>query len=117
MRLIWVAAGLLSLGLGIVGVFLPLLPTVPFLLLAAFCFARSSERLLNWLLSHPRFGPAIIDWRERGAVSLRAKQLATFSVAVVFGISLALGLRLEILLVQGLALIAVLIFLWTRPSY
>lgn len=117
MRLIWAAIGLSSLGLGIVGVFVPLLPTVPFLLLAAFCFARSSERMLHWLLSHRHFGPAIIDWRERGAVSPRAKRLATVSVAAVFGISLVLGLRPALLLVQGLALTGVLIFLWTRPNY
>ena len=59
MRVIWLIAGSISLGLGLLGVFLPLLPTVPFVLLAAFCFARSSERLHDWMLEHPKFGPAI----------------------------------------------------------
>ena len=117
MRFIWLTFGLLCVALGLIGVFLPLLPTVPFMLLAAFCFARSSERLHDWLLSHRHFGPAIEDWRERGAVSLKAKRLATISVAGVFAISLILGLRPTLLIIQGLALTGVLIFLWTRPNY
>ena len=117
MRIVWLVLGLLCIGLGLVGVVLPLLPTVPFMLLAAFCFARSSERLHHWLLTHPQFGPAITDWRERGAVSLRAKKLATVSITAVFALSLVLGLRPVILLIQASVLSCVLIFLWTRPSY
>jgi|SRR6056297_351160 len=117
MRVVWAILGVSSLAFAFLGVFLPLLPTVPFLLLSAFCFARSSERLHNWLLSHPHFGPAIIDWHERRAVSLRAKRLATVSVAMVFALSLLLGLRPVLLSIQAFVLIAVLIFLWTRPSY
>ncbi len=117
MRIVWLCLGLLSICLGLIGVVLPLLPTVPFMLLAAFCFARSSERLNHWLLSHPHFGPAIIDWRERGAVSRRAKQLATVSIVAVFAISYALDIRQTILMIQAGVLGCVLIFLWTRPSY
>lgn len=117
MRFIWLSFGLICVALGLVGVFLPLLPTVPFMLLAAFGFARSSERLHNWLLNHRHFGPAIADWRERGAVSPVAKRLATVSVILVFAMSLILGLRLSLLVVQGLALSSVLLFLWTRPNY
>ena len=116
MRIIWAAGGLISMALAFVGVFLPLLPTVPFLLLAAFCFARSSERLHHWLLSHPTFGPPIADWQDSGAISLRAKRLATLSIAAVFAISLALGLRPLILGIQAAVLGAVLVFIWTRPS-
>ena len=81
-RLFWAAAGLLALVTGIVGIFLPLLPTTPFVLLAAFCFSRSSTRLETWLLAHPRFGPLIADWRARHAMPLRAKQLAWAMMAV-----------------------------------
>jgi uncharacterized membrane protein YbaN (DUF454 family) len=116
MRFLWAALGLLSLGLGLVGVVLPLLPTVPFILLAAFFFARSSERLHNWLLDHPTFGPAINDWQTHGAVSRRGKKMATLSVAIVFGISLILGLRWHILLIQAVTLSCVMLFLWTRPD-
>jgi uncharacterized membrane protein YbaN (DUF454 family) len=59
-----------------------MLPTTPFVLLAAFCFSRGSTRVERWLLEHPRFGPMIADWRERRAVPLRAKQLATVMMAV-----------------------------------
>lgn len=116
MRYLWAIFGLISLALGLIGVVLPLLPTVPFILLAAFCFARSSEKLHNWLLSHPNFGPAITDWHSHGAVSRRAKRMATISVLVVFGISLAIGLRWQLLLVQAVTLSCVMLFLWTRPN-
>lgn len=117
MRFIWAGLGLLCLLLGAVGIVLPLLPTVPFLLLAAFLFARSSERLHNWLLSHPRLGPPIEDWQSRGAINPAAKRLATISIVVVFGISLAMGLRPLILGIQAVTLSCVLIFIWTRPSW
>ena len=56
-RVLWAAAGVLALVTGLVGIFVPLLPTTPFVLLAAFCFSRGSERCERWLLEHPRFGP------------------------------------------------------------
>lgn len=80
-RLLWMLAGLVSLLLGIVGIFLPLLPTAPFVLLAAFCFSRGSERLEAWLVNHRRFGPMVAAWRRNRAVPLRAKQLATAMMA------------------------------------
>ncbi|MGM0401714.1 MAG: YbaN family protein [Chloroflexota bacterium] len=72
-RWLLMIAGLLSLGLGILGIFLPLLPTTPFLLLAAGCFMRSSERLYRWLITHRWFGPYIRNYREHGAITRRAK--------------------------------------------
>jgi uncharacterized protein len=81
-RVLWLTAGWLALFTGIVGIFLPLLPTTPFVLLAAFCFSRGSERWEAWMLSHPRFGPMVRDWREYRAVPLRAKQLATVMMTV-----------------------------------
>lgn len=115
-RGLWGIAGGLALALGLVGVVLPLLPTVPFLLLAAFCFARSSNRLHDWLVTHPKLGAPIRDWDRSGSISPAAKRLATVSIAAAFGVSLALGLRPLILLVQGLTLAAVLVFIWTRPD-
>jgi uncharacterized membrane protein YbaN (DUF454 family) len=81
-RIVWMLAGAASLLLGIVGIFLPLLPTTPFVLLAAFCFARGSPRVEAWLLEHPRFGPMVRDWRAQRAVPLRAKQLATAMMTI-----------------------------------
>lgn len=115
-RTLWLVAGLVSLALGAAGVFLPLVPTVPFMLLAAFCFARSSERLHAWLLSHPTFGPPIADWRDRGAISQRAKRLATVAIVATFLVSVALGLNPWVLAIQGAVLAAVALFLWTRPA-
>ena len=81
-RVLWLVAGSLALLFGIIGIFLPLLPTTPFVLLAAFCFSRGSERWERWLVQHPRFGPMVQNWREHRAVPLRAKQLATGTMAL-----------------------------------
>lgn len=116
LRSLWAAGGIVSLGLAVIGIPLPGLPTVPFLLLAAFCFAKSSDRLHRWLIEHPRLGRPILDWRERGAISPRAKRAATLAVAATFLISLALGVGWIVLLFQGVTLSAVLVFIWSRPS-
>jgi len=116
MRVIWFSGGLLALGTGFIGIFVPLLPTVPFLLLCAFCFAKSSETWHRWLLDHPTFGPPILDWRRSGAIRRPAKMLATISVSVAFGISLSLGVAAYALVIQALVLIGVLTFIWSRPE-
>ncbi len=82
--------GIAALGLGFAGLFLPLLPTVPFILLAAFCFARGNPAWEARLLSHPSFGPHIRAWRERGSISRRGKAAAL----VAFTLSGLLGLLL-----------------------
>lgn len=115
-RLLWLLGGTVSLSLGVAGIILPLVPTVPLLLLAAFCFARSSERLHDWLLSHPKLGPPIHDWRERGAIGRKAKLLASTSIGVTFAISMLLALPPWVLMVQGAVLAAVAVFIWTRPA-
>jgi uncharacterized protein len=79
---LWLAAGWLSLVVGFVGIFLPLLPTTPFVLLAAFCFSKGSARWEAWLVNHPRLGPMVRDWRATRAVPLRAKQLAIGMMAL-----------------------------------
>lgn len=87
-RPLYKAAGFLSLALGAVGVVLPLLPTVPFVILAAFCFARGSPELERRLLEHPKFGHHIRNWRERGAISRKGKLAALLA----FGFSATMGL-------------------------
>jgi len=116
MRVIWLIFGLTSLTLGGIGVFLPILPTVPFMLLAAFCFSKSSERLHHWLITHPVFGPSIEDWQRNGAISRRVKGYATVSILAVFGISLLLGLKPTLLITQAIILVFVLVFIWSRPE-
>lgn len=115
-RTLWLAAGLVSLGLGIVGVFLPLLPTVPFVLLAAFFFSKSSERLLSYLLGHRKFGPMLEQWQERRAISRRAKWAASISMAASVLIAVALGLKPLIIGLQALILVTVAIYIWTRTE-
>ncbi len=115
-RLLLIAVGLVSLALGAIGLFLPLLPTVPFLLLAAICFANTSERLHAWLLSHRVFGPPIQNWNERGAISRNAKWLASASIVASFALAVAFGFGTLVLAVQAVTLIGVTIFVWTRPD-
>ena len=81
-RLLWGTAGAVVLLTGIVGAFLPVLPTTPLVLLAAFCFSRSSARAEAWMLAHPRFGPMVRNWRQHRAVPLRAKQVAWMMMAI-----------------------------------
>ncbi len=116
MKIVWATLGILSIGLAVIGAFLPLLPTVPLLLLASFCFARSSSRMLNWMLSHPTFGPVIDDWNSSGAIGPRAKRLATLSIAFVFLLSVILAVPTKFIVFQALVLSAVLTFIWTRPN-
>lgn len=115
MRILWAGLGFLALALGVLGLFLPLLPTVPFLILAAALFARSSQRLHDWLLSHPTFGPPIRDWRDRGAISLGAKRKATAAMAITVLLTALLGFGWGVLALQATALATVLVFIWTRP--
>lgn len=115
-RALWLAAGLVALGLGIIGLFLPLLPTVPFVLLAAFFFARSSERLHGYLLKHPKFGPMLEQWEERRAISRRAKWAASISMAASVAIAVALGLKPVIIGIQAAVLLSVGIYIWTRAE-
>jgi len=78
-------AGILSLGLGVVGIFVPLLPTTPFLLLAAAAFVRSSPKLYAWLLNHKWFGSYIRHYREHRAIPLRAKVVALVLLWAMIG--------------------------------
>jgi hypothetical protein len=87
-RLAFAGLGVLFVLLGVLGLFLPVLPTTPFLLLAAACFARSSRRIFNWLLNHPRFGPLIREWREHRSIPYRAKRTALWLIALSFALSI-----------------------------
>jgi uncharacterized membrane protein YbaN (DUF454 family) len=115
-RSVHAAIGGVALALAVAGAVLPLLPTTPFLLVAAWAFARSSPRAEAWLLGHARFGPLVRDWRERGAVARSAKRTAAAVMVATLAIGWAAGLAGWILAVQAAVFAAVSVFLWTRPE-
>ena len=116
MKLALIAIGWISLALGFVGIFLPLLPTTPFVLLSAYCFSKSSKRLHHWLVHQPTMGPLIQNWEQYGSISRKAKVMATVLMVSLFSFSLSY-LSLPILAKGLLILIggSVLCFIWTRP--
>ncbi len=116
MRVLLQLFGWLNVGLGAVGVFVPLLPTTPFLLVAAWAFARSSERFHEWLVTHPRLGPPITNWREHRAISRRLKLVAVASLVASLAIALAANVPDWALLLQVIVLTVVGGFIVTRPG-
>lgn len=115
-RWAWWLLAYASLGIGIVGIFVPGLPTVEFVLLSAFAAARGSERLHRWLLAHPRFGPMIRDWQAHGAVSRRAKWLS-LAMMTVCAVVMFLAVPKPWMAILGTAIMAVVaVWLWTRPE-
>lgn len=116
-RPVFVCLGWLSLATGLVGIFLPLLPTTPFVLLAAYFFSRGSERSHQWLLKHRQFGPLIRDWEAHGVVRPRAKRMATALMVPLFAYTVVfVRVNWPIKLVVVAIGVSVLTFLWTRPS-
>lgn len=93
-RFLFTLGGLASFGLGFVGVFVPLLPTVPFLLLSAYCFARSSERYYQWLINHRYFGEHILNYRDHHATTAQVKRgtiallWISIGITAIFAVSL-----------------------------
>ena len=117
LRLMYTTVGFICLAIGMVGVFVPLLPTTPFILLAAFCFSKSSQRLHEWLLSRPVLGVMIVEWRDHRVIRPRAKILAAATILLTFGatvIFVAAPLAAKVsVIVLGAALLT---FLLTRRS-
>ncbi len=109
--------GHISLSLGIIGAFLPILPTTPFLLLSAYFYSKSSPRLHNWMINHKYLGPPLKNWQEGGVIGLKSKIIATIMIVLVliFRIRI-LEINLWIKVIATTVLASVLLFIWTRPS-
>ncbi|MEW5423699.1 YbaN family protein [Amorphus sp. 3PC139-8] len=116
-RIAFLVLGIFMLALGFVGAVLPVLPTTPFVIVAAGCFARSSPRLEAWLLAHPHLGPPLGNWRTHGAISPRAKRAAFIGMAIGFAVFLVAARPswMLALLVAGLMGVGAA-FVATRPN-
>ena len=114
----WLLMGLaiISLALGLIRLFVPVLPTVPFILLSAWAAARSSPRLLTWLEGHPAFGPMLSEWRRGGVVRRRAKWLATVAMGASAVLMLVTLPQRWVALLLIAAMACVLVWLWRRPE-
>ena len=115
-RTIWLAVGTLSLGCGIAGAVLPLLPTTPFLLLSVYAFARSSPRLHRWLINHSQFGPMILNWQQHGAIDRRTKRIALTVIVLTPLVTWFIGAPLWVVVIQIVVLLGISIFIVTRSD-
>jgi uncharacterized membrane protein YbaN (DUF454 family) len=114
--LLW-TLGSLALLLGIIGIFLPGLPTTPFVLVAAACYARASEPFYRWLIANPTFGPLIIEWRRHHSMPHRIKILAITLMSLTISASIwTLSAMLWLQAMLACIGIATAIWLWRIPS-
>ena len=100
MRALFIAAGVTALGAGVAGIFLPVLPTTPLVLLAAACFARGHRPFHEWLLAHQRFGPMIHEWQTHRSIPYRTKITAIVMMSITLGVSVVFFIRPPLL--QGM---------------
>lgn len=116
-RYLYLAVGWICVALGFAGIWLPVMPTTIFLIIACWAFAKSSPEMRTWLISHPRFGASLAAWYDHGAISPRAKASAVALMAASFAAVWAwAGLERAGLAALGLALAACAAFVVTRPS-
>lgn len=109
--------GVASLVLGIIGIVLPLLPTTPFLLLAAACFARSSDKFYQWLITHPWFGEYIENYRSGRGIALKAKIITICLLWLSIGSSVLLFIDFFWAKIAMISIaLSVSCYLWTRPT-
>ncbi|MEQ4922250.1 DUF454 family protein [Proteus hauseri] len=114
-RILLIIAGWLCVGLATLGVILPVLPTTPFLLLAAWCFSRSSQRFHYWLLYRSWFGPYLRYWQTYKAMPKGAKPKAIIVILLTFSLSLWLVSMLWVRILLLIILVCLLIFMWRLP--
>ena len=116
-KILLLTLGFTSLFLGILGIFLPILPTTPFALLATYCFSKSSKKLHHKLLKQPHLGPLITNWQRHGIIRIKAKILASITMIVLFSYTLIfVPIHGAIKCILIITAIFILLFIWTRPS-
>lgn len=116
-RFAYLLCGLLALVAGFIGIWLPLFPTTPFLILASFCFARGSPRMHTWLHTRPYVGAALIDWEECGVIRPRAKILASSMLSLgVLSALLIAEVSLYVRVGFAVSMGAIILFIVTRPG-
>jgi uncharacterized protein len=115
-RLLFAGLGGVMTVAGIVGLLLPYVPGVLFLILAAACFTRSSPRLETWLLEHPRLGPPVVAWRSNGAIPRKAKLLACAGMMVSFAMLFVLGAPWPAIAGLGAVIAGSCAFVLSRPD-
>jgi len=116
MRRFYLGLGYVSFALGIAGIFLPVLPTTPFVLLAAWCFTRSNSALAERLYSHPRFGPLLTTWRDQKAIPRHAKIYALTALALSYGLILYFSESRILPVVLAVIMGSVALYIATRPK-
>jgi len=115
-RYIYLILGWIAVVLGLIGVLLPVLPTTPFMILAAFLFTKGSPKARAWLIDHAHFGPHIQNWEASGAIAPRAKRAAVLAMSGVLLVSLVLGLPWWVIAVQAVCMGGAAAFILTRPD-
>ncbi len=115
-RIFLVVLGTLFVIIGIIGIFLPILPTTPFMLLAAGCYAKSSSRFYNWIMNNRIFGPIIREWRQYRSIPRKAKYTAMVLLVLTFGTSILFFVPIFYVQLALTAMcIGMLIFMWRIP--
>jgi uncharacterized membrane protein YbaN (DUF454 family) len=116
MRILYLVLAYFFLGLGIIGIFLPGLPTVPFLLLTAWCASRGSKRLHSWLYAHPHIGKLLIDWETKKAISRSSKIMAVSMLLISWIVMFTMVAKAWLVWSTGVFFIGMAVFLVTRAE-
>lgn len=115
-KTLWLIGGWIALGVGMIGVVMPVMPTVPFLLVAVWCFSQSSPRLRNKILRNRQFGPPIRDWLKRGAIPTRVKWITVIAMSCGVAFGLWAGFPMWLVAAQALICLSVAAYVVTRPA-
>lgn len=115
MRGIYLTVGIVAVVLAVAGIFLPVLPTIPFLILAAACFARSSEKFYSHLLAHRIAGPVLREWFEHRSIALKVKRRIYFLIIMSFSLSVYIVQPVGLKVMLVILCFILLFFIWRVP--